>query len=1060
MKLFSKIAALSVGLAMAVGVGVAVGSVKAEKVKAAETTDTITSANLAATNTTYTNFSSVSISSGAVYAGNSAKSSSGGIQMRSKNSNSGIVSTTSGGTVVSVTITVESGSNTVDVYGSNTAYSAASDLYGNSKGTKVGSRSTSGTISFTDSYSYVGIRSNNGAIYLTSISIVWDDGQGGDTYKVTYNANDTSERPSGEMPSSVTGLEDGATQTLSTAQPTRWGYTFAGWGLTATATSYVTSVTINGADVTVYAIWSEDHTISGAWSDSPYTVDEAKAAIDGKANVTGVYVGGIISQIDSFDSGHSSITYWISSDGTTSNQFECYSGKGLNGADFSAVTDIVTGAEVVVCGDIKLYNSTYEFNYNNYQVAYKEPTSSPLSSITLSGTYETSFDVGDTFSYDGLIVTAHYEDSSSKVVTPTSVSAPDMTSAGQKTVTVSYTEKEVTKTANYTITVNTVTYYTITFLPGDGSGSQDAVQAKEGSDYTLPSTTTFVAPEGKVFDYWDVYGEAKTVIENVDDDYEVTAMWKDKPSEVTDTLNNGNTINKVQTTYESWTTEAMSSGAVYAGQSAGDKTSIQLRSNNSNSGVVSTTSGGDLVSVTINFNTETSAGRTVSVYGKTTSYSNPTELYNSTTQGTLLGEVNINDGASQTIEVEGSYQYVGIRSKSGAMYIESIAIVWNGSVTPPEPKTVESISVSGAKTDFTVGDDFETTGLVVTAHYDDSSSSVVTSGYVVNSSAVDKTTAGVYTVTVTYEECSDSYDVTYTAPEPVVNKTYKKVKTNLANFSGDYLIVNEEASLVFNGSLETLDAENNVVSVTISDEKITAAESNEFTIAKTESAYSVKSHSGYYIGQTSDANGLKSSTSDPYDNAISYVNSEAVDMDIVSGGAHLRYNSASNQNRFRYYKSSSYTAQKAISLYMQVDDAEAVALEILNQTYADCQAFVDGESDYNTYKTKMAGIWTSIGTLFNAIEDSELKAKLVDGNADEDGTMLEQALARYDYLTAKYALDEVITGRDVPSLRYVPAYNTAIESDSAMIVVVIAAVVSLTSIAVLLVIKRRKTLVK
>ena len=140
--------------------------------------DTITSALLTATSTTYTDFSNVAATSQARYAGNSAKSSSGGIQLRSKNSNSGIVSTVSGGKVKSVTITVESGSNVIDVYGSNTAYTGAGDLYatgeGANQGTKIGSLSETGTITFTGNYSYVGIRSNNGAVYVTSVEIVWE----------------------------------------------------------------------------------------------------------------------------------------------------------------------------------------------------------------------------------------------------------------------------------------------------------------------------------------------------------------------------------------------------------------------------------------------------------------------------------------------------------------------------------------------------------------------------------------------------------------------------------------------------------------------------------------------------------------------------------------------------------------------------------------------------------------------------------------------------------------------------------------------------------------------
>ena len=140
-------------------------------------TDTIVANDLPATTTSYTDFTGVTKSSGAEYAGNSAKDKSGNIQLRSKNSNSGIVSTVSGGPIKSVTITVGSGSNQVDIYGKNTAYSSANDLYGNSAGTLVGSVTSTGTVTFETQYAYVGIRSNNGALYLSSIAIEYGSGE-------------------------------------------------------------------------------------------------------------------------------------------------------------------------------------------------------------------------------------------------------------------------------------------------------------------------------------------------------------------------------------------------------------------------------------------------------------------------------------------------------------------------------------------------------------------------------------------------------------------------------------------------------------------------------------------------------------------------------------------------------------------------------------------------------------------------------------------------------------------------------------------------------------------
>ena len=138
--------------------------------------DVLTSSSFSATTQQYTDFSNVNGVSGAIYAGNSAKSSAGVIQLRSKN-NSGIVSTTTGGLVKSISIVVEHGSNTLDVYGSHTPYTSAADLYKKDKqGTKLGSLSKTGEITVDGSYEYVGLRSNNGALYLTSITIKWETG--------------------------------------------------------------------------------------------------------------------------------------------------------------------------------------------------------------------------------------------------------------------------------------------------------------------------------------------------------------------------------------------------------------------------------------------------------------------------------------------------------------------------------------------------------------------------------------------------------------------------------------------------------------------------------------------------------------------------------------------------------------------------------------------------------------------------------------------------------------------------------------------------------------------
>ena len=97
-------------------------------------------------------------------------------------------------------------------------------------------------------------------------------------------------------------------------------------------------------------------------AEAPLTVAQAIALIDAESNISEAYVKGKISQIDSYNSTYKSITYWISDDGGTTTQLQVYSGKGLNGADFTAKEDLTVGKTVVIKGTLKKYNTTYEFD--------------------------------------------------------------------------------------------------------------------------------------------------------------------------------------------------------------------------------------------------------------------------------------------------------------------------------------------------------------------------------------------------------------------------------------------------------------------------------------------------------------------------------------------------------------------------------------------------------------------------------------------------------------------------------------------------------------------------
>ncbi|MBO4876194.1 MAG: T9SS type A sorting domain-containing protein [Bacteroidales bacterium] len=126
--------------------------------------------------------------------------------------------------------------------------------------------------------------------------------------------------------------------------------------------------------------------------------------------------------------------------------------------------------------------------------------------------------------------------------------------------------------------------------------------------------------------------------------------------------------------YSDWSGISINSGAVYAGQSAGSYNSIQLRSKNSNSGIITTTSNSTVAKITVTWNSNTVSERTLDIYGKNTPYSAASDLYNVSTQGTLLGSIIC--GTSTELLISGNYTYIGLRSRSDAMYLDNIDIEW------------------------------------------------------------------------------------------------------------------------------------------------------------------------------------------------------------------------------------------------------------------------------------------------------------------------------------------------------------------------------------------------
>lgn len=171
-------------------------------------------------------------------------------------------------------------------------------------------------------------------------------------------------------------------------------------------------------------------------------------------------------------------------------------------------------------------------------------------------------------------------------------------------------------------------------------------------------------------------------------------------------------------------------------------------------------------------------------------------------------------------------------------------------------------------------------------------------------------------------------DIVVTTEDDPITKTFKltqnaagstginyfvKVTSAPTDWSGTYLIVYEDGNVAFDGSLTSLDAAKNTVAVTISENKTIEATADllkrSFTIeSSSKGNYAIKAANGSYIGRTANSNGFNSGKT-KMDHTLNF-EKEVLTIKSASGPA-LKYNSNSDQLRFRYYKS----GQKNIQLY-------------------------------------------------------------------------------------------------------------------------------------------------
>lgn len=306
----------------------------------------------------------------------------------------------------------------------------------------------------------------------------------------------SSDVKNGTITATPTTAFAGETITL-TATPDG-GYILSEWNVT-TATGKVTvndnAFVMPDEDVTVSAVFTEKGDVNDGSLERPYTAAEAIAVIDSGTGLTGKYVKGIVKAAPKFNSQYNSLTYDIESGEKTLN---IYSGKDLDNEGFVGAEDLKAGDEVVVYGDLKKYNKTYELDKNNYLISINGETQI-YRGLAVSAP-KTAFTVGDTFELGGKVLQVWRGKEDEDVTASATFSGYNMSTEGKQTVTVTVGDESVT----YEITVNPAgtapsTTVTKTIFDMSGTTTEGAKVSSMKMDDVISLAASTGGNNGKVW---------------------------------------------------------------------------------------------------------------------------------------------------------------------------------------------------------------------------------------------------------------------------------------------------------------------------------------------------------------------------------------------------------------------------------------------------------------------------------------------------------------------------------------------------------------------------------
>ncbi|MCD8318382.1 MAG: chitobiase/beta-hexosaminidase C-terminal domain-containing protein [Paraprevotella sp.] len=288
--------------------------------------------------------------------------------MRTTGNDCGIVTTSSGGNrVKSITVTWNSNTSSarvLDFYGKSSPYSSAADLYASTaatQGTPIGSINCGNNTSleFSGDYKFIGIRSDNGALYLDDITITWETGAITRVTAPVFTPTDGTAF-GGTLNVTASSSTEGATiyYTVNGDDPTTASTPFPATGLDLTQTTTLKAIAVkdglNNSEVTtatytkldVFSSIADLKTQAGATSDGVTCAVRLNQAVVTYADNNKAYVqdetGGL------YVYGNNSLKAGTSLTGIVTAKLALYNGLYelvVNGGEFDGV-DVTEGVDI------------------------------------------------------------------------------------------------------------------------------------------------------------------------------------------------------------------------------------------------------------------------------------------------------------------------------------------------------------------------------------------------------------------------------------------------------------------------------------------------------------------------------------------------------------------------------------------------------------------------------------------------------------------------------------------------------------------------------------------